>query len=206
MPLPKAKPIAVNLPPATAARLAIYGADYDLGVLAPRGWHCAHLYGSSGAFTIVAEEEVTPNTLFANRPIRGPAIQISMSNGGTSGRFEVAQLIGRYFPHRHAFLDRVIREGIEPARSFPRQPYKSDLVVARRRDFIEVITPAGHKGLGTQSRLDASDLPIHAVASVRGGVDEDWAGYVFSVRLPNRQEDVVPVILKWAEHTYLEAK
>jgi hypothetical protein len=206
LPIPKTKQIPVSLPPAVAARLAIYGADYDIGVLAPRGWHCAHLYGSNGAFTLVAKEPISPKALLDHHSVRGPAIQVTMNNGGTSGRFEVARLIARYFPDRHAFLDSVIAEEIEPAADFPRGPFKDDQVVSRRRDFIAVVTPPGREGLGTMSRLTVADLPIHAAASILGGPDDDWIGYVFAVRLPKDQEDLAPAILTWAEHTYLGAK
>jgi hypothetical protein len=206
LPVPKAKQVPVSLPPAVAARVAIYGADYSIGVLAPRGWHCAHLYGSNGAFTVVAQEPVSPKALLDHHSIHGPAVQVSMNNGGTSGRFEVARLIARYFPDRHAFLESVIAEEIEPAKDFPRGPFKDDQFVSRRRDFVEVVTPPGRKGLGTESRLDPSDRPIHAAASILGGTDDDWVGYVFAVRLPKDQEDLAPAILTWTEHTYLAPK
>jgi hypothetical protein len=207
-PAPKGKPVVVSLDAKTASRLAFYQSKYDSGVLAPRGWHCANLEGSSGWFTIVALEPLDPTVLLdpKKHPLQGPAIQISQNYGGTSGRFEVAQLIARYFPQRRAFLHSVIKEGIEPASHFPSGAFKTDRLVSQRPNIVEYLTPAGREGLGTKSRLVPSDLPIHAVAAVIGNADEDWAGYIFSVRLPEDQDDLTPVILGWAKRAYLEAK
>jgi hypothetical protein len=207
-PAPKGEPVPVTLDAKTASRLAFYQSKYDSGVLAPRGWHCANLEGSSGWFTIVAPEPLDPTVLLdpKKHPLTGPAIQISANNGGTSGRFEVAQLIARYFPQRRAFLRSVIAEGIEPASYFPSGAFKTDRLVSQRPNIVEYLTPPRRKGLGTKSRLVPSDLPIHAVAAVIGDADADWAGYVFSVRLPKNQEDLAPIILRWSERTYLETK
>lgn len=203
-PIPKAKRVPVRLSPDVAARLAIYGADHHSGVLAPRGWHCAYLYGSSGDFTVVASERITPQSLLDGHAVRGPAIQVSTDEGGTSGRFGVARLIARYFPNHHDFVATVIAGGFGSAKDFPRGPFKDDQIVSRHRDFVEVVTSPGRKGLGTMSRLAPSDLPIHAVGALY--TEGDWLGYVFAVRLPKDQEDLAPVILTWAEHTYLAPK
>ena len=207
-PIPKGKPVPVSLPAAMASRLAFYRSTQWDGVLAPRGWHCAHLYGSNGWFTVVAQEPVTPASFLGTKPkpISGPAIQLSQSDSGTSGRFEVARLIARYFPERRAFLKSVIDEGIEAASDFREGPFQTDILVSRRKDVVEYLTPAGKEGLGTVSRLSPSVLPIHAVAAVGGARDEDWAGYVLAVRLPKDQEDLAPAILDWAAKTYWETK
>lgn len=208
IPAPKGKSVTIALDAQAASHLAFYASQDFGGILAPRGWHCATLYGSGGWFVIVAQQPITPVGLLASHPnlLKGPAIQLSLSDGGTSGRFEVAQLIARYFPERRAFLKSVIDERIEPANSFPEGPFKTDILVSRHKDAVEYLTPAGKEGLGTKSRLDPSGLPIHAAAALVGGEDEDWAGYVLAVRLPKEQEDLAPVILRWAAATYWETK
>lgn len=97
----------------------------------------------------------------------------------------------------------MIDEGIEPTRYFPSGPFKDDRLIVSRRDFIEVVTPPGHDGLGTLSRLSPSELPIHAAAAVMGGRQDDWIGYVFAVRLPKGREVLAPAILGWNERRYL---
>jgi hypothetical protein len=207
IPAPEGKPVAVNLPPAVAARLAFYKADIDSGVLAPRGWHCANLYGSNGWFTVIAQEPVTPADLLADKPVKAPAIQVSISDGETSGRFKVAQLVARFFPKYRSFTDKVIAEGLEKADDFPAGPYKDDKLIVRSPDRVEYITPAGKNGLGTASRLVPCRLPIHAVAALEGADDDGIGGaLVVVVRLPKDQDDLAPVILGWAKRTYLGAK
>jgi hypothetical protein len=207
-PAPTGKPVPVALDAQTASRLAFYQSKYDNGILAPRGWHCANLEGSNGWILFLASEHLNATALLdpKNHPLKGPAIQFTVRNGGTSGRFEVAQLIARYFPQRRAFLKSVIAEGIEPAGDFPSGPFKADQLVTRRKDLVEYLTPAGRKGLGTKSRLIPSDLPIRSFAAVVGGANDDWAGFTMAVRLPKDMDDLAPVILSWAERRYATGK
>ena len=68
---PKGQPKAVNVEPAAAARLAWYQARYTGGALAPRGWKCFSLYGSSGTtLTIVA----------TNGPANGQFVMLESTN------------------------------------------------------------------------------------------------------------------------------
>jgi hypothetical protein len=203
-PAPQGRPIVVDLPPAIAAQLAFYESKYDNGVLAPRGWHCANTEGSNGWVTVVAQQRIRPSAMILGRgpQITGPAIQLGIRYGGTSGRFDVARLIARYFPQRRWFLQRVIAEGLEPARDFPRGPYPADRLVSRRTDVVEVATPPWRRGLGTFSFLAPSDRPIHAVAAVVGDVGGDGCGYIFVVRLPSNREALVPVLIGWMAHRY----
>ena len=53
---PVAAPAAPTRPGKAPAGLALYVIPRDLSVLAPRGWHCVGLYGSSGSFLIVTPE------------------------------------------------------------------------------------------------------------------------------------------------------
>jgi len=210
IPAPKGKPVVVSLPPATAARLAYYKAETGVGTLAPRGWHCFGLYGSSGWVLVTAPQLLTSDDFFGKhpKPLTGPAVEVSFDDGGTSGRFGVAGLIARYFPDRRAFLQKVIAEKIEPASAFPLVPFKDDQFVSRAGGIVEIVNPPRRQGVGTLGRLVASDLPIHATVAVTGDErkDEELGGWVFAVRLPKDQDDLAPAILRWAEHAYLETK
>lgn len=208
IPAPEGKPVVVSLPPATAARLAYYKADIDRGVLAPRSWHCFGLYGSSGWVTVVAPPPLKSDMFFGKqaKALIGPVVQVSLSDGESSGRFAVAHLIARYFPTRRAILKRVIAEEFEPASGFRRGPYPADRLIARRDNFVEYLTPPRARGIGTEDTwLAPDDVPIRSIAFL-AGLDDAPAGIVVSVRLPKDQDDLAPVILNWAEHTYLEAK
>ena len=102
---PSGKSLTVTIPAGVAQRLAYYKAEYSAGVLAPRGWHCFSTYGSNGASLFVSPEPMDSKTLLSLdwKGFTGPAIQISVSDGGTSGRFEVAKVIARVFPEYKAF-------------------------------------------------------------------------------------------------------
>lgn len=167
----------------TAAHLAYYASAQKLGVLAPRGWFCFGTYGSNGAALYVSPQPFdAKNVLSAKwRGFSGPAIELSLNSGETSGRFAVAHVIARVFPTRKAFADGVISEGIEPASSFAFGPYPADQLVYKSKDLVEYRTPARADGLGTQSRLQKNDAPISGVAILTGEAPD----VVFlAVRLP----------------------
>jgi len=83
----------------------------------------------------------------------GPVIQISVVDGGTSGRFQVAKGIARVFPDRRQFVRKVVAEGIEQVSSFPAGPYPQDKMTYRSNSVVEFETPTSTAGLGTASRL-----------------------------------------------------
>jgi hypothetical protein len=182
--------------PAVPARLRAqlaYYASGDLGVLAPRGWHCFGLYGSNGSILIVTPEPHGARDLLASppSPLRGPAVQISSSSGGTSGRFEVANVIARAFPAQMAFARRVAAEGIGDP--LPRGPYPTDHMVRLRPNAVGYTTPAGREGLGTDSRLVPSDRPIDGLAVL--DTSGDWNLLKLDVRLSAAQAGLATPIL-----------
>jgi hypothetical protein len=182
------------VPAAAAARLAYY-ASRDLGVLAPRGWHCFGLYGSNGSVLIVTPERHDAHDLFAPAsPLRGPAVQIGASEGGTSGRFEVASVIARAFPVQMAFARRVAAEGIGDP--LPGDPYPSDQMVRLRPNVVGYTTPARRQGLGTDSRLAPNDDPIDGVAILDPAGDMSLVKV--DVRLPTAQAGLATPILNAA--------
>ena len=193
---------AVAISAAAAERLAYYKAEYGPGVLAPRGWHCFSQYGSNGSDLFVSPGPIDSTTVMSMdwKGFTGPAIEVSDMLGGTSGRFQVAQIIARVFPAYKAFSQSVIAEGIEPASSFPFGPYPTDELTYHGNNIVEFETPANAQGLGTASRLQANSSPIDGVAVlIGGGANEDTNLVQLSARLSAKDSDLIPLIVKQVE-------
>lgn len=160
----------MSIPHAAAERLAYYQSQQGPGVLAPSGWHCFGTIGSDGAALYVSPKPIKLADLTSDKwkGFTGAAIQITLAEGGTSGRFEVARVIARVFPAHYAFVDSVIDEGIEPASMFPRGHYPHDQLIYRGDNVVEFTTPANRNGLGTMSRFRKNGSPIHGVAILLG--------------------------------------
>jgi len=189
---------AVTIPAALAKRLAYYKAEYGVGVLAPRGWHCFSTYGSDGSNLFVSPDPIDPKAPFAEdwKGFSGQAIQVSVSLGGTSGRFQVAKIIARVFPDNKSFVQDVLAEGIESASSFPFGPYPKDKLTYRSKSVVEFETPANTEGLGTNSQLQVGSGPIDGVAILSV---EDTDLILLSVRLNERDRDLIPTIIGQVE-------
>jgi hypothetical protein len=172
----------VQMDPIAAKKMAYYKAEETVGVLAPRGWNCLGLYGSDGSILLVAPQPLKSSDLFSPKwgGITGPGIQASVSEGETSGRFEVARVIARVFPKQRAFVQDVIDEKIEPAGQYPFGPYPKDKLVYKSDRTVTYHTPPNSKGLGTTSRLKPSNLPIDGVAILT----EEFDLLFLSVRMP----------------------
>ena len=118
-------PTLVNLPPATADQLAWYecrGEAGRFGTFGPRGWNCFVTIGPNGWTVYVAPELLDSAKLLEHRNwkgFRGPAIQLSGSDGGTSGRFEVAKVVARVFPAHRDYARSIISEGFGPPQTIP---------------------------------------------------------------------------------------
>jgi hypothetical protein len=188
----------VAISAAGAERLAYYKAEYGPGVLAPRGWHCFSIYGSDGSNLYLSPDAIDSKTLLSVdwKGFTGPAIQISVSSGGTSGRFAVAKVIARVFPAYKQFAQNVIAEGIEPASDFPSGPFASDKLTDRGKNIVEFETPANTAGLGTDSRLLPNASPIDGVAII-SGTDTDLIQ--LSARVAAKDRDLIPLIVKQVE-------
>jgi hypothetical protein len=189
---------AVAISAAAAERLAWYNAQYGPGVLAPRGWHCFSIYGSDGSNLFVSPDAIDSKTLLSVdwKGFTGQVIEISVSSGGTSGRFEVAKVIARVFPAYKQFAQNVIAEGIEPASDFPSGPYATDKLTDRGKNIVEFETPASTAGLGTDSRLLPNASPIDGVAIITG-TDTDLTQ--LSARVSAKDRDLIRLIVKQVE-------
>ncbi len=193
---PVAAPHRPRTLPDAPEGLAFYGSG-DLGVLAPLGWHCVGLYGSDGSILFVTPEPHTADSLMQDdTPLHGPAIQLTLSIGDTSGRFAVARLAARLFPAKRAFVQQVIAEDVDPASDFPFGPYPTDTVTLHGPTLAEFTTPAGLKGLGTDSRLAPDAAPIDGLALMTADND----AVVLAVRLPAKLHGLAPAIVAAARN------
>ena len=191
-PEPAQTPVVVpKLTGASASRLAYYEA-VGLGVLAPAGWHCFGLYGSNGSFLIVTPERHAEDLLTSKGQIRGRAVQLSLSLGDTSGRFEAAQIAARLFPSRRHFVEGVMAEQIEPRSDFHFGPFSTDVIRRFGDDVVEFTTPPNTAGMGSYSRLVPNGDPISGLAMVK----PDNSVFLLVVRLPESQRDLAATIIK----------
>jgi hypothetical protein len=130
---PNGKSMVLPMAAEAAERFAYYKSEQGFGVLAPRGWYCFGVYGSSGYSLYVSPQPITTTNLFSTTwsGFTGPVIEIAGKDGDTSGRFGVARTIALVFPAHRAFVEKVIEEGIEPANSFAFGPYPKDKLIYR---------------------------------------------------------------------------
>jgi hypothetical protein len=190
------------IPPHAAERLAWYQGPDDvgsMGVLGPRGWHCFEAYGSSGATLYLSPESLSADELIFRhdwKGFQGPAIQISIHYGDTSGRFEVAKVIARVFPAHLEFTRKVKAEGLAPASDFPTGAFPNDKLTYRNGETVEFETPSNMEGLGTMSGLLKNSEPIRGVAILTG---QEANLLQLSVRLPTNSADIVHAIIQQTE-------
>jgi hypothetical protein len=158
---PTSTPESVQMTAADAAQLTYYDMTNGPGVIGPRGWSCAGIYGSDGATLIVAPHPVQPSDLMAAgwSGATGDAIEARVVTGDTSGRFTVAQVIERVFPAHQSFAQGIVNEGIEPASDFPSGPHASDKITTKSNELVEFRTPANAVGLGTDTKLNERLAP-----------------------------------------------
>lgn len=158
-----------DLPSAVARRLAYYKSN-DLGVLAPRGWHCFGDYGSSGAFLIVAPRPIPFGPLTRSSGA-GPRVEVSVRHGGTSGRFAVADAIARYFPAYLDFASTVVAMGFDMA-PLPSGPYPADRITRLSAAAISFYTPPNRSGEGTGGVIPHHEFGTTGAIVLSGPDDE----------------------------------
>lgn len=201
----KGSPKPVKLPPAIANQLAWYeynGEAGHIGTLGPRGWNCFVIIGSNGETLYIAPEVLDSAKLLEDRNwkgFKGPAIQLSGSDGGTSGRFEVAEMVARVFPAHRDYVRKVIAEGFSPASDYPFGPFPADHLSYKGTNLVEFTTPAHQKGLGTMSWLLPSDQPITGFALLTIGPNIDTELLHLSFRLPPSLSHLAGTLVQQAE-------
>lgn len=203
----KGSPKRVNLPAAAADQLAWYEYNGDaghFGTLGPRGWNCFATIGSDGWTLYVAPELLDSSKLLEHKDWKGfsgPAIQLSDSDGGTSGRFEVAKMVARVFPAHRDYARSIIAERFGPASDYPFGPFPSDHLTYRAKDLVEFTTPAHRNGLGTMSWLLPSDHPITGFVLLTIGPDVDTGLLHLCFRLPPSLSFLSAILIQQAEAT-----
>jgi hypothetical protein len=186
----------VHIDAKVAQGLAYYESQKDFGVLAPRGWHCFGTYGSNGSSLYVSPEPIDP---IKTNGFAGPLIQLSFSDGDTSGRYDVAKVIARVFPAHRKFVTNLVKddteEGVE-SETFAYGAYPTDRLIYNGDAIVEYQTPAQTDGLGTDSRLLKDENPISGVAILTG---ENPDLLHLSLRLPPSQVDLTASIIHQLE-------
>jgi len=181
-PAPRHGPESLPKEPAVgAAQIAFYKAVDGPGVFAPRGWHCQTWSGSSGSF-IVVTPRVPPQTI-SREPVTGRGVIAIESYGGTSGRFDVAEVSARLFPVVMAdFVARVKAEGF-PVPDFAKiKPYPDDQYTYLNPKLVEFTTPAHEKGIGTGIFVPSTN-PVRGVVSLAAGDERETNLLQFQLRL-----------------------
>ena len=193
---PKGAPMSVAIDAAAASQLAYYQAQDSFGILAPRGWNCIYIYGSSGSSLVVS-----PTALNGALDVRlgGAGVVETLSDGGTSGRFDVAKYSARLFAKQEQkFIAGVIAEGIEPKTDFPFGPYPADKLTYKAPLVVEFETPGNKDGLGASDRLQKNAQPVVGIATLK--IDSNGPDFfLLTVRPPVHQADLAPAIVKAAE-------
>lgn len=200
-PPPKQSKPTPRLPAAVASRLAYYAAVNN-GVLAPRGWHCFSLYGSSGTSVLVAPEPIDPkHALDTDFKLKGDGIEFGYLLGGTSGRFEVAQVSAAFFPIERDFVAGVAKEERDIGIPFDLsgKAFRNDRILNRTEKTVRLMTPAGKQGWGTRGRMAANKSPIEGLAALVTDEPAYPDLVELNIRLPLKDLDLVPVIQSVAE-------
>ena len=186
-----------RLSPSVAARLALYQAEFGPAVIGPRGWSCFGKYGSSGASLYVTPAPLADDEW---KGIAGAGIEASVSDGGTSGRFTVAEIAARMFPSQRAFVQKVLEENIVTGLKVPADPFPADHLTYINNLIVEYETPSRSTGLGTTRLLRSN------VDSIRGVEIFDPTGEVslwhLGLRLPKNMQELEPVVIKRFEETH----
>jgi hypothetical protein len=195
---PKGKSMVLPISAPAARQLAYYKSEQGFGVLAPRGWFCFGVYGSSGYSLYVAPEKITSANLYSNiwSGFAGPVVELVGETGDTSGRFGVARAIARVFPTHRAFVENVVKAQLAQPTDFTFGPYPTDKLIYRTNDVVEYQTPANTGGLGTSQRLKKNTTAIRGVAMLLGQAPDLVQ---VSVRLPSNLANLATPIIQQSE-------
>jgi len=185
---------SVPISPDDAQKLAYYASADGIGLLAPRGWFCEGVSGSSGPALFVSPKPIKPS-LTGEQGFEGPAIDFYHITSDAIGRFEIAEIMARVFPAYRAFAMRAW-DGIDA--SLPSAPYPKDILTYSRKTVVEYVTPPYTEGLGTHfSWLKQNDSPVTGAAILIGDQPSDQV--LLSVRLPRDLARLTPVIVRDVE-------
>jgi hypothetical protein len=193
-PVDAPKEIGKTVKAATSAakRLAFYATADGFGALAPRGWYCFGIYGSSGGSLFISSRPIKIDDLFRRTEMEGPVVELDATEGGGSGTADVAEVWARVFPQYWPIVKGLIKNGDLPA-EYAFGPYPDDKLLIQRARLVRFRTPPHSEGLGTRNRLKANDDPIDGVAILEGR-NPDLL--MLRVRLPRELRDLASVIIQ----------
>jgi hypothetical protein len=182
-----------------AGKLAYYKTKITSGVLAPRGWHCFGVLGSSGSDFLATPQPIdrTKPFHFTRDGNTGPAIQVREICTDNSGRLDIARIIARAFPKQRAFAQNIFQMHDAPLSEYPFGPYLKDTLIRRNDWIVEYQTPPGSEGLGTILQLPIGALPIQGAAILRN--ESPDCLLFLAVRLNPDMADLAPQIIQQIE-------
>jgi len=100
LPAPRGESRALPISAGDALGLAYYASADGIGVLGPRGWYCEGNSGSGGSALYLSPSPI-------RKPFEGFAIEFDYTTSENSGRYEIAEMMGRLFPEYRAFAKHV---------------------------------------------------------------------------------------------------
>ena len=180
-------------PTVRPARIAYYRAEEGPGVFAPRGWHCRTWHGSNGAFIIVTPTE--PPDATPREPVKDQGVVAVESYGGTSGRFDVAEVSARLFQDVMAdFIARVKAEGF-PSPDFSKiKPYPDDQYTYLTPKLVKFTTPAHHEGIGTGIFVPSAD-PVRGLVGLSPDDNDEPLLLQFHLRLSSSDDPLAQALI-----------
>jgi hypothetical protein len=186
----------VSVSASAAQDLAYYSSAENIGILAPRGWHCFGTSGSGGRTLYVTPGPIDFEHTFpqSGRRLTGSAIQVSQRFGDTSGRDAVAEVVARVFPAYKQFAAGVMELFDKPPGYIQFGPYPADSLKYRSDRVVEYRTPARSDGLGTYSWLEKNETAIDGAAMLVGPASTPDL-LLLAVRLSSDQRGLTPAIV-----------
>ena len=196
---------SITISPKDAQALAYYESADGISVLAPRGWYCGGTSGSGGAALFLSPKP-THNTTEGWDGLEGAAIEVNHISSENSGRYEIAEVMGRVFPMYRTIAARFM-EGIDLP--LPSGAYPKDTLTYKSKTVVEYITPARTEGLGNfHSWIGKNDLPVRGAAILighstsplsPGDLGELPSLILLSVRLPPDLARLTSTIIRYIE-------
>ncbi len=190
---PPSEPASASAPLSRAAdrRLVLY--SHSLSVLAPRGWKCIEITGSSGYALLVMPSVPEARVVLEDRfRIDGPFVLLRLTGGDGSGRNRVADVIDRVFP-KHRAYSRQVRKEFESADPVPTGPWPADTLRYRNDSIVEFTTAPRKEGLGTDHWVTPNGRLIRGIVILHG---ENRDLTHLSLRLPPSLEHLAPAIIQ----------